>query len=270
MSSGGNQGSLTVVGSGIKSVAHLTLEAQAHIQAADQVLVCAADAVTESYIRGLNPEVEDLHVYYGQDRPRKETYRAMADRMVWHVDQGRDVVVVMYGHPGVFVNPTFVAIDELRARGIEARMLPGVSAEDCLIADLEVDPAPHGMQTYEATYFVTRDLAIDTRVPLVLWQVGLVGDHGFYRSGFDCRNLDLLVGRLQELYGSEHAVVIYEAAQHPLARPRVLNRSLDQLTKDDLTAISTMFIPPASPPPINIAKVRLMRERDDFRAGQAK
>lgn len=255
-------GTLTAVGSGIKSVAHLTLEARAHITAADIVLICAADAVTDSFVRELNPRVEDLHVYYGQDRPRRETYRAMADRMIWHVRQGRDVVVVMYGHPGVFVNPTFVAIQELRELGHPARMLPGVSAEDCLIADLEVDPAAHGLQTYEATFFVTRRLTVDIRVPLVLWQVGLVGDHGFSRSGYDGRHLDLLLTRLADLYGPDHEVVVYEAAQHPLARPRVLSRRVSELTQADLSAISTMFIPPLCPPHPDWDTVALLRQRD--------
>jgi len=258
------QGSLTVVGSGIKSVAHLTLEAQAHIKAADQVLVCAADAVTESYIRELNPRVEDLHVYYGQDRPRRETYRAMADRMKWYVHQGKTVVVVMYGHPGVFVNPTFMAIEELRALGHATQMLPGVSAEDCLIADLQVDPAAHGLQTYEATYFLTRRVVVDVHVPLVLWQVGLIADHGFSRAGFDGRHFDLLQDRLRQMYSDEHEVTVYEAAQHPLARPRVLVRPIGKLTHADLTAISTLFIPPLCAPEPDTDTVRIIKERESL------
>lgn len=255
-------GSLTAVGSGIKSIAHLTLEAQAHIKAADQVLVCAADAVTDGYIRELNPQVEDLHVYYGEDRPRSETYRAMADRMIWHVRQGKDVVVVMYGHPGVFVNPTFVAIEELSVLGYPTQMLPGVSAEDCLIADLQVDPAAHGLQTYEATFFLTRRVTIDTCVPLILWQVGLVADHGFRRTGFDGRHFDLLRDRLSQLYSPSHEVTIYEAAQHPLARPRVLVKPVGELTHEDVSAISTMFIPPRSAPEPDWDTVQVIQERD--------
>jgi hypothetical protein len=66
------------------------------------------------------------------------------------------------------------------------------AAEDCLIAAFHVDPAAYGLQTYEANYFLTRRVTIDTCVPLVLWQVGLVADHGFRRAGFDGRHFDLL------------------------------------------------------------------------------
>ena len=122
-------GSLTAIGSGIKSVAHLTLEARAHVESADIVLICSADAVTDAYLRELNPNSEDLHVYYGIDVPRRETYQAMAGRMVEMVRRGMDVVVVFYGHPGVFVDPTFQAINQVREMGLPAVMLPGISAE---------------------------------------------------------------------------------------------------------------------------------------------
>lgn len=241
------KGSLIVVGSGIKSVAHLTMEAKARIEWADQVLICVADGVTDSHVRQLNPNTEDLHVYYGQDKRRRVTYRDMADRICWYVRQGLNVVVVMYGHPGVFVNPTFAAMNDLRAEGYHCEMTPGVSAEDCLIADLEIDPATEGMQTYEATAFLVRNVIIDVRVPLVLWQVGVVGESGFERKGFDNHNLHVLVERLSELYSPEHEVVIYEAAQHPLADPRIWVYRLCDLGIDDVTGISTMFVPPKGP-----------------------
>lgn len=256
-STSARRGRLTAVGSGIKSVAHLTMEAKARIAGADQVLVCAADAVTDGYIRELNPSVEDLHVYYGQDKRRRVTYADMAARIASYVRKGCDTVVVMYGHPGVFVNPTFAAMDAVRAEGYPAEMLPGVSAEDCLIADLEIDPAREGLQTYEATYLLIRNPTVDVRVPLVLWQVGCVGDPGYDRRGFDGRNLHVLIERLQEWYGSDHRVVIYEAAQHPLARPRIRPYVLPEIGPTDVTGISTMFVPPLAQAPLD----REMAER---------
>ena len=241
------QGCLIAVGSGIKSVAHLTMEAKARIEWADQVLICVADGVTDTYVRQLNPNTEDLHVYYGQDKKRRVTYRDMADRICWYVRQGLNVVCVMYGHPGVFVNPTFAAMDDLRAEGYHCEMLPGVSAEDCLIADLEIDPATEGLQTYEATAFLVRKIVIDVRVPLVLWQVGVLGEMAYERKGFDNHNLPVLVDHLSELYAPDHEVVIYEAAQHPLAEPRIRVYRLCDLGVDDLTGISTMFVPPKAP-----------------------
>lgn len=260
------QGSLTAIGSGIKSAAHLTLEAKAHVQGADVVLLCSADAVTDAYLRELNDNVEDLHVYYGIDVPRRQTYNAMAGRGVELVRQGKNVVMVFYGHPGVFVDPTFEAINQVRAMGLPAQMLPGISAEDCMIADLEIDPAAQGMQTYEATYYLSRRIQIDVRVPLVLWQVALVGDSSYPAAGFDSRNLGMLTEHLQELYGEDHVVVIYEAAQHPLAKARIWPIPLSELGPEHVTGISTMFVPPKEPAFIDLDVVRKMRGTEPDRA----
>lgn len=257
------QGSLTVVGSGIKSVAHMTMEARARIEWADQVLVCAADGVTEAFIRELNPSTEDLHVYYGEGKRRRRTYEDMAERMSSYVRRGLDVTVVFYGHPGVFVHPTYAAMDELRGEGYRVEMLPGISAEDCMFADLEIDPAVEGLQTFEATAWLVRRRAVDVNVPLVLWQVGCVGDNGFARQGFDGRNLHVLIERLQELYGADYEVVIYEAAQHPLAEPRIRPYRLSEIGPDDVTGISTMFVPPRAQAPLDrevAARLGLLEE----------
>lgn len=252
-------GSLTAIGSGIKSAAHLTLEAKAHVEAADVVLLCSADAVTDAYLHTLNDNIEDLHVYYGIDVPRRQTYNAMAGRAVEMVRRGKNVVMVFYGHPGVFVDPTFEAIRQVRDMGLPAVMLPGISAEDCMIADLEVDPAAQGMQTYEATYYLSRKIQIDVRVPLVLWQVALIGDPSYPEGGFDSRNLGLLTSHLQELYGDDHVVVIYEAAQHPLAQARIWPIPLSELGPEHVTGISTMFVPPKEPAFLDIEVVERMR-----------
>jgi len=81
---------------------------------------------------------------------------------------------VFYGHLGVFVFATHEAMAILRDDGYRVEMLPGISAEDCLYADLSIDPATHGCQVYEATDFLIRRRKIDPAVPVILWQVGWV------------------------------------------------------------------------------------------------
>ena len=64
--------------------------------------------------------------------------------MLQEVRLGKVVVGVFYGHPGIFVAPSHRAISIARAEGYEAKMLPAVSAEDSLYADLGVDPSRCG------------------------------------------------------------------------------------------------------------------------------
>lgn len=105
--------------------------------------------------------------------------------MVQNVREGKVVVAVFYGHPGVFASPTHRAIALAKAEGFKAIMLPGVSAEDCLCADLGIDPATIGLLTYEATDLLIRNRVLVPSIPLVLWQVGVVGIIDFKFRGFD-------------------------------------------------------------------------------------
>jgi uncharacterized protein YabN with tetrapyrrole methylase and pyrophosphatase domain len=244
-------GSLVIVGSGIKAVAHLTTETISRIKAADKVVFCVADAVTERYLRQLSPGAEDLHVYYGDGKKRRQTYTEMAERTMTLVRAGHNVCLVLYGHAGVFVNPSFVCADACRAEGIPFEFLAAVSAEDCLFADLLIDPSRDGCQTFEATNFLLRRRTFDVNTPMVLWQVGCVGDPAFDHKGFDSRHLPVLTQRLQEHYGVDHEVVIYEAATHPLGRRRIAVHLLSQLRPEHVTGISTMFVPPLAPPPVD-------------------
>ncbi|MGH2345657.1 MAG: SAM-dependent methyltransferase, partial [Chloroflexota bacterium] len=70
-------GSLMVVGTGIKCVGQITLEARGWIEQADRVLYAVLDPVTESWIRQANAHAEDLSIYYGEGKLRRDTYREM-------------------------------------------------------------------------------------------------------------------------------------------------------------------------------------------------
>src|ERR1700676_3415101 len=163
-------GSLTVVRSGIR-LGQTTIEARSHIEQADKVLFLVADPLAWSWIADLNPTAESLHVFYERSADRMTAYIGMVEHILSRVRQGVKVCGAFYGHPGVFAFPTHEAIRRARADGIEARMLPGVSAEDCLFADLGIDPAPTGCQSFEATDFLVYNRHIDPTAALVLWQL---------------------------------------------------------------------------------------------------
>jgi len=98
-------------------------------------------------------------------------------------------------------------------------MLPAVSALDCLVADLGIDPAATGLQSYEATDFIVHRRRPDTAATLVLWQIGVVGELGYARAPRR-ENLALLVDRLARAYPREHEVIVYEASPYPSSPTR--------------------------------------------------
>jgi uncharacterized protein YabN with tetrapyrrole methylase and pyrophosphatase domain len=256
------KGSLTIVGTGITAIGQITLEAQAHIAQAGKVLYLVADPLTISWIRELNPSAEDLYPLYQPDRDRLITYYLMTDRILECVRSEVDVCAVFYGHPGVFVFPSHEALLRARSEGYEAQMLPAISAEDCLFADLGIDPGRAGCQSYEATDFLVHRRLIDTTCGLILWQIGIVGQ--VYNQVGSHEGTSILADTLIEKYGLTHQAIVYEAKHYPTCDPIILRVQLVDLASTKLTAISTLYVPPLKRPVVDVEVARRIGIPENF------
>lgn len=241
----GRRPALVIVGTGIKTTGQLTVEAIAWIQQADAVVYVVGDPIAEAVIQRLNPASEDLAIYYEEGRQRIHAYQAMIEHILRLVRSGRLTVGAFYGHPGVFAYPSHESMRRARAEGYEARMLPGISAEDCLFADLGVDPAVGGLQTYEATDFLINAPVIDNSTQLIIWQIGTLGDLTYHRARYDTSAMPLLVQRLATYYPLAHAITVYEAPMFPGVEPMIAQIPLYSLPDFPITAGMTLYIPPA-------------------------
>jgi precorrin-6B methylase 1 len=238
--------SLIVVGTGIRTVGHMTIEAVAWIKQADKVLYVVGDPIAEAMLRALNPRgAESLTGMYAEGKQRIETYKQMVERTLDCLRAGLQTCMACYGHPGVFVYPSHESIRRARAEGFNARMLPGISSEDCLFADLGVDPGINGCQSYEATDFLLNRRVIDPTSSVVLWQIGVLGDATFKAVGYDVSAMPLLVERLLLIYPAAHPMYLYEAAIFPGCEPVIRQITAAQLPYESLSAGYTLYIPPA-------------------------
>ena len=161
------------------------------------------------------------------------------------VRSGRRTCLVLYGHPGVFCWVGHEAVRQARRAGYVAKMLPGVSAEDCLFADLGLDPGMNGCQSFEATDFLKKREKIDPASLLILWQIGATGDPNFTTKGYKNSVLPLLINRLCRTYCPDHEAIVYAAPIHWAGEPAIERVLLGQLDKAQLTGSSTLCIPPA-------------------------
>lgn len=242
------KGLLVVVGTGLRTVGQMTTEAIAWIKAADRVLYVVGDPVAEEMIHTLNSNAESLQTLYSSARKRIDSYNEMVERVLNDVRAGHRVCAVFYGHPGVFVYPSHQAVAQARDEGFPAFMLPGISAEDCLFADIGIDPAATGCMSYEATDYLFNHRATDPASAMVLWQIGILGNDGYNPFGvYSTPLMPLLVQKLGRHYDLNHAVAVYEAAVHIGCQPRVTWMPIHQLVNVELNAASTLFIPPGSP-----------------------
>lgn len=236
-------GSLLIVGSGISSVAHLTVEAISAIKAADVVFHLVIDQMTRNWLHQLQQDVRPLYHHYKKGVKRIESYENIVDEIMTEVRRGSDVVALFYGHPGILVYSGHHALKKAHEEKFYARMLPGISANACLIADLGIDPA-EGWQSYEATYFLNHDKKIDITTPLLLWQVGALGELTFSPGNILDKAFDGVISKLTALYGAEHDICIYEAPEFSILKPIINWIRLDKVEKKDFLPMSSLFIPP--------------------------
>jgi hypothetical protein len=257
-------GSLTVVGTGIR-LSQLSTETRISIESADKVLYSVADAVTETAIKKLNSTAESLQPFYGPNKFCLVTYTEMVDRILFFVRKGHNVCAVFYGHPGIFVFSSHEAIRIAREEGYPAVMHPAPSAEDCLFADVGLDPAAHGCQSFEATDFLIRRRKFDPRSPLILWQIAFIGNWKLERM--DCSpNIAVLVEELKKHYDARHMTILYQAAQYTSCDPIIQRVPLGKIPTASITGVTTLYVPPRAPAPLDYAMVdRLGIPREFFR-----
>jgi uncharacterized protein YabN with tetrapyrrole methylase and pyrophosphatase domain len=230
------------------------MEARTAIKSADKVLYSVADAVTEKAIKKWNATAESLQPLYGPDKYCLVTYREMVQRILSFVRKRLDVCAVFYGHPGVFVYSSHEAIRRARLEGFSATMLPATSSEDCLFADLGIDPATSGCQSFEATDFLIRRRKFDPCSHLILWQIGNVGNWKPEKQ--DCAaNLRTLVEVLREHYDARHKVVLYQAAQYASCDPIIHRVALAKIPQAPISNVTTLYVPPAGHGPIDYAMI---------------
>jgi len=237
-------GSLACVGVGMTLGSHLTPLARSHIESADVVFVAVSDGLVEQWVRQMHADVRSLQAFYADDKPRQATYREMVDAMLAEVRAGRKVCGVFYGHPGVFAQAPHEAIARAREEGYAARMEPGVSSEDCLYADLGIDPGRVGCQHFEATQFMLNRRTVDPSAWLILWQVGIAGDLSGGRFETDPARLALLVDVLARHYPETHEVAVYRAATLPFQEPRIERLPLAELPRIALGMSDTLAVTP--------------------------
>ncbi|MDQ3287522.1 MAG: SAM-dependent methyltransferase [Pseudomonadota bacterium] len=248
--------------------AHLAPRSRSHIERANVVFMLVSDPLVELWVQQLRPDARSLQPYYREGKSRQVTYREMVEAMLVEVRAGHDVCGVFYGHPGVFALVPHQAVERARGEEFPAHMEPGISAEDCLYADLGIDPGTFGCQHYEASQLMFYHRRIDPSAYLILWQIGIAGDRSLARFATGPAYRRLLVELLEKDYPPSHEVIAYEAATLPITTPRMERMPLSDLIDAELHLHTTLVIPPSRPMQHNQAMMDRLAELDAAFPGQ--
>lgn len=245
------KGCLVIVGTGILTPAHLSQESISSIKTADVVHVLVPDPLGLTTVKKLNENIKDLADLYFSGCNRQHSYNIMVDAILDDIRSGLSVCAIFYGHPGIFAYPSHKSIKIAKQEGFEAVMLPAISAEGCLYADLGIDPGAYGCQSYEASQLMFYNHTINPHAGLIIWQIGVAGDVTLKRLAPTDYGLEMLKQRLLEWYSKEHQAILYEASTIPMIPPRIDYILLKDLPKADVKTITTLFLAPVSSPTLN-------------------
>lgn len=254
------QGSLVNVGLGMTLGSHITPLSRNYIEKADVVFVAASNNIVEQWVQGMNDDVRSLQQYYEEGTSRMITYRKMVEVIMDEVRLGKTVCGAFYGHPGVFAWAPHESIKQARSEGFKAHMEPGISAEDCLYADLGIDPGKYGCAHFEASQFMFRDKVFDPTSYLVLWQVGVVGDKSLTQFSTPSEYKQVLVDLLLQTYPKDFEIIFYECAVLPIEDTLIKRVKLIDLPHVEMSLKTTVILPPCDESKVNIDLVKMIEK----------
>lgn len=235
---------LVVVGTGIKSLSHLTIEARSNIEQADLVLFLVNEPAMQEWIVTANPNAESLDKLYFSEELRSDSYASITSYILEKLKDSIHICVVLYGHPAVFAKPALDAVIQAKKAGYDAKILPAISAEDCLFSDLLIDPGSCGCMSLEATDMLVHKKVLDVTSHLVIWQISVIGAMGHADQHDNRIGMAMLTEYLTKYYNPEHFVYVYVAAQYPAMEPKIDKIKLLDLSSVQVSRLATLYVPP--------------------------
>jgi precorrin-2 methylase len=267
------RGCLTIVGSGITAISHLTQEAISQIRSADIVFYHMTNGVAASHLRTLNANAVDLYALYGEGKIRRVTYVQMAELMLRELRRGKRVVGVFYGHPAFFVSAARRALFVATKEGYDTSLMPGISSIDCLFADLKIDPGVSGLQVLKASRILREDAVIAVSGHLVLVQAGALGDRTFSFSGYKNRTLEPLFEKLISVYGEAQESIHYIAATFPGTRSEITVRRLAEYRSPSVIRMfgsPLLYLPPRGTDLVSVARRQAFHGTEPYGSFEAR
>ncbi len=194
---------------------------------------------------------------YFSSKQRSESYDKIANELLSSIQKNDNVCFLIYGHPTFFSSVVDKIKKRISSEDIIIQVMPGISAMDCLFADLKIDPGSMGLQSYDATEFLLYDEKFSTTSHLVLWQIAIIGEIGVVKNSKI--NLDkqkkaitILITKLLIHYPADHIVKLYVASQYPSIEFELVSIELQKLNEINISRLATLYIPPSKEKTINL------------------
>lgn len=167
------QKDLYIIGTGIKGLSQLTLEAREALVRCRKVFHLTS---VHDELEGICSDVENNAPMYWTGERQRVVYERIVQKIMAEVEKGPGVANVIYGHPLFFDDINMHLIRLARERNLSYEVIPGVSCLDTLSVDLEIDYGD-GVQIFEVQDMVYRDHPLNPRIHAIILQIGQFGSN---------------------------------------------------------------------------------------------
>lgn len=245
---------LNLVGLGLR-LGHVTREAETVLAQCEHVYFLHGDPDIARFLSERCPSQTDLAECYRVGTSRLETYYGIASRVILHASRSPPIAVALYGHPTVLSTLSTMLIVGGRRFGVDMAIYPGISATDVILSDLGLDPGKVALQIHEATELLVFARRLDPYSGLLIFQVGQLETRLHTTGPSSPERLVQLAERLAITYGRSHELIAVEI--HASGTKSIWRGALADLASvaPTLGAMTTIYVPPVSAPPIRDPKV---------------
>lgn len=238
-----NKKNLVICGAGIKSLSHHTKEFDVAVKNAEIVIYLVNEPLLEAWLNKYSKKSLCLNVLYFSCSKRSTSYELISKAVISSFDEHNNVCLVFYGHPLLLADSINMVIQKAKSCNIRTQVLPGVSAFDCLLADLKIK-LNGGCFQIDASYFIKNQIKLDILNHVILWQAGVI-DIDAPPSEENIGNITSLQQELLKYYQRCSVLYIYEASIYPHLRPLIIKTTVDDITEFNISSIATVYLPPA-------------------------
>ena len=256
---------LFIVGLGIKARSHITEEAKVVLKRSNKIFYLSHHKEINSYLESLNHNCFSLSEIYFSNEYRKESYKAISDRIIHELSNEENICLAIYGHPTFFVQPSTYIAQLCKKKGIRAHILPGISSIDCLMADFNINPGSGGLQVYDCTELLVDKKVIDVNSNLILMQPSVIGNKRHKRDKSIVNStLGVLQNYLIDAYqDSNTPIYIYRAARSPEEKAVKIESTLSCLRESSLHLSSSLYIPPKGAAERDVSMSAVLKKLND-------
>ncbi len=249
---------ITLLGSGLRALDHLTPEAIACLRGARVILHSQYSRDLLGELRALNSSArllcqEDGEYLVGQYRP--QMYARIAARVLAEAAEGPGVVAL---HPGSTMVVDAIARHVLagaHARGLRVRVVPGISCIEYVLAELGWDVAD-GLHVILAQQLVLQQRRLDATQAALVIQPGYYDTRWFAGAPRAAQGrFDALQACLAASYPDDTpmALVLAPVGRDDVAQTLWFRLGSFAQLEAEISPFHTLFIPPRARPGVDAA-----------------